>query len=159
MTSPIPELKAEYAFTIRIKLTKAHHLKPNNQGATRIAVFVSEGVIEGPMLQGKVMPMSGGDYPLARPNGVLDFDARYMLELDDGTLVYLQNRGFRWGSDEVMKKLAERQPVGFDEDYYMRVCPKFDVPAGPHDWLDRHIFVGIGEKSPEGNAIHYYKVL
>ncbi len=158
MSTPIPQPQFEYAFTVRLKLSKPYRLEPHNQGAARLAVFPTEGVIEGPLLQGRVVPLSGGDYPLARPNGVLDFDARYLLEATDGTIIYLQNRGFRWGSDEAMKKMADRVAVSSSE-YYMRVSPKFDVAAGPHDWLDRHIFVGIGEKVPEGNAIHYFKML
>jgi hypothetical protein len=39
------------------------------------------------------------------------------------------------------------------------VSPKFDVPQGKHDWLARYVFIGVGEKIPTGNRIHYYKVL
>jgi hypothetical protein len=53
-----------------------------------------------------VIPMSGGDFPLVRPNGVIDFDARYLLEADDGGIIYMQNRGYRWGSPEVMQRLS-----------------------------------------------------
>jgi len=148
----------EHAFTISIELTKAHWLKPTSRGETRAAVFAASGVIEGPRLNGKVVPLSGGDYPLVRPNGVIDFDARYLLEADDGTIIYLQNRGYRWGSEEAMAKMARQEPVEPDE-YYMRVCPRFDAPEGPHEWLTRHVFVGVAEKTPGANRIHYFVVL
>ena len=45
------------------------------------------------------------------------------------------------------------------EDYYMRVTPKFDAPAGPHEWMSRHVFVGVAEKLPGANRIHYFVVL
>jgi hypothetical protein len=102
--------------------------------------------------------MSGGDFPLVRPNGVIDFDARYMLEADDGAIIYMQNRGYRWGSEEAMGKMSRNEPVRPDE-YYMRVSPKFDVPEGPHEWMSRHVFVGVAEKTPGANRIHYFVVL
>ena len=48
--------------------------------------------------------------------------------------------------------------VGFD-DYYMRVTPRFDAPEGPHAWLSQHVFVGVAEKIPGANRIHYFVVL
>jgi len=90
---------------------------------------------------------------------VIDFDARYLLELDDGTIIYLQNRGYRWAhSEEVAERMARNEPADPSE-YYMRVSPKFDVPEGPHDWMAKHIFVGVAEKVPNANCIHYFKVL
>jgi hypothetical protein len=53
---------------------------------------------------------------------------------------------------------ARNEDVGSDE-YYMRVSPKFDVPEGPHDWLGKHIFVGVAEKIPKANRIHYFMLL
>lgn len=149
----------EYAFSIGITLTKAHWLRPTTMGATRAAVYAAEGTIDGPNIKGKVVPMSGGDWPLQRPDGVIDFDARYLLETDDGTLIYMQNRGFRWAfTPEVAERMARNEPADPSE-YYMRVSPKFDVPEGPYDWMAKHVFVGVAEKIPGANRIHYFKVL
>jgi hypothetical protein len=126
-------------------------------GATRAAVYAASGEISGPRLNGRVIPMSGGDFPLMRPNGVIDFDARYLLEADDGAIIYMQNRGYRWGTDEAMARMAKNEPVQHEE-YYMRVAPKFEAPEGPHEWLSRHVFVGVAEKTPRANRIHYFVV-
>ncbi len=66
-------------------------------GGSRSAMYVTEGVFEGPTLKGKAVPGSGGDYTYFRPDDVAVFDARYMLEEDDGTLILLNNKGFLWG--------------------------------------------------------------
>lgn len=149
--------RMEHAFSIAIELTRATYLKPSATGQTRVAVYAKGGTVTG-RINGKVVPMSGGDFPLIRADGVIDFDARYLLELDDGTPVYMQNRGYRWGTAEAMDKMARGDPVQPDE-YYMRVAPHFDVPQGPHEWLSRHVFVGVAEKVPGGNCIHYFQVL
>jgi len=48
--------------------------------------------------------------------------------------------------------------VDFSE-YYLRAFPTFEVEAGKHDWLMRYVFVGIGERKPDGNLIRYYALL
>jgi Protein of unknown function (DUF3237) len=148
----------EHAFTISIELAGLRWVRPTSMGSTRAAVYAAAGTVEGPRLNGCVIPMSGGDFPLVRPNGVIDFDARYLLEADDGTIIYMQNRGYRWGSPEVMERLSRNEPVRPDE-YYMRAAPKFEAPEGPHEWLSRHVFVGVAEKLPGANRIHYFVVV
>jgi hypothetical protein len=148
----------DYAFTIGIELTGARWIKPTSIGMTRAAVYAGSGTIEGPMLRGRVIPMSGGDFTLVRADGVIDFDARYLLEAEDGTVIYLQNRGYRWAkTPEAAEKMSRNEAVGSDE-YYMRVSPKFDAPDGAHAWMNKHVFVGVAEKIPGANRIHYFVV-
>ena len=66
-------------------------------GANRGAVYVDSGEFSGPHLSGKAVPNSGGDYSLFRPDDMAAFDARYMLQEDDGTLILVQNRGYLVG--------------------------------------------------------------
>lgn len=149
----------EHAFTISIDLTKPYWVKPSARGDTRAAIFAAAGTVAGPRLNGRVIPMSGGDYSLLRNNGVIEFDARYLLEAEDGSIIYLENRGYRWAKDDVAaEQMRANEDVGFDE-YYMRVTPKFDAPAGPHEWMSKHVFVGVAEKLPGANRIHYFVVL
>ena len=159
MTAPHPFTpQLEFAFTISISLSKPYWVKPPARGDMRAAIYAAEGVIEGPLLNGRVIPMSGGDFPLTRPNGVIDFDARYVLEADDGAIIYLENRGYRWArSEEIAELMRQNQPVSHDS-YYMRVTPRFDAPEGPHAWMARHVFVGVAEKIPGANRIHYFVV-
>ncbi len=156
--SPALTLSSEFAFTISITLGDVLWIKPSTQGSTRAAVYAQSGEIVGPAIRGIVVPQSGGDWPLVRPDGVIDFDARYLLRTDDGVVIYMQNRGFRWGSPEVMAAMARHEPVA-PGSYYMRTSPKFDAPEGRYAWMSKHVFVGIGEKTPQGNAIHYFKIL
>lgn len=148
----------EFAFAIKIELEHAIFLGASPNGNRRAAVYVKEGSFEGPGMRGTVLPHSGADWAVIRPDGVLDFDARYLLETDDGVVIYMQNRGYRWGSKEVMAKMTRREAVEPSE-YYMRVAPKFEVQEGKYDWLMRYVFVGTALKTPTGNEIHYFKVL
>jgi hypothetical protein len=158
-SEPPPAPGLVYAFTIAIELVPVRWIAPTAMGDTRGVVMAASGTVSGPKLSGRVIPMSGGDYALQRPNGVIDFDARYVLEADDGATIYVQNRGYRWArTAEIAEKMAQRQHVDA-ADYYMRVSPRFEAPAGPHEWLTKHVFVGIAEKLPTSNCIHYFQVL
>jgi hypothetical protein len=160
MNDPVQRIEPrfEFAFSVRISLKPAIYLGASPSGAERAAVYLEEGDFAGPEIRGTVVSGSGGDWALVRPDGVLDFDARYLLKTDDGVVIYLQNRGYRWASPEVMARMRRREVVDPSE-YYMRVSPRFEVQEGQYDWLMRYVFFGIAEKTPEGNVISYYKVL
>ena len=145
MTDPHPFApKFEHAFTISIDLSKPFWVKPTARGETRAAIYAAAGTVEGPRFNGRVIPMSGGDFPLQRPNGAI---------------VYLENRGYRGPKSEAIgEQMRANQDVAF-EKYYMRVTPRFDAPAGPHEWMSKHVFVGVAEKLPGANRIHYFVVL
>lgn len=146
--------KLEYAFQIRLELTERLRYGPNILGVERGFVGLRGGEISGPRLQGKVLAGSGGDWPQILKGDHAIFDARYMLQADDGTLIEIRNRGFRHGPPEVLERLARHEPVD-PESYYMRLAPTFDVAAGPHDWLARTIFIGKGDRH-EGHSIFRY---
>ena len=152
------EPRFEYALTITINLDRAYWVRPSLYGSERWGAYLKDGTFEGPGIKGIVLPNSGADWPMWRQDGVIDFDARYMLQTDDGAVIYLQNRGYRWGPPEVMEAMTRREEVD-PSAYYMRVSPKFEAPAGKYEWLSRYVFVGVAEKTPGGNQIHYWKVL
>ena len=79
-------------------------------------------------------------------------------------MILLHNKGFLWGRHpDTMQRLRDwafngGQPVPH-EDYYLRGNPTFECPVGKHDWLTKHVFVGVAEKVPGANRIHYFQVL
>jgi hypothetical protein len=158
------DARLEFCFAIRLYFTRVDTLGDMPSGAGRGAVYVDGGTIEGPKLNGKVRPGSGGDWALFRPDGVLATDARYMLEADDGTLILLHNRGYLWGrTPDVIPRIQDWMfrggPPVPHEEFYLRAAPTFEVAKGKHDWLTRHIFVGIGDRFADGNIIRYFALL
>lgn len=108
------------------------------------------GTISGPKLAGKVVPGSGADFALVRDDGTIELEAHYLLQADDGTLIYIRNRGYL-----VVAAAGAPQPS------YFRLTPWFRVPQGPHDWLSRTVIVGGGERrsDPDRSLFRYYAVL
>jgi len=148
--APLPRL--EFAFEVRLRFTRVQNIAAMPTGAGRGAVYVDSGEFSGPDIRGKAVPNSGGDY------------ARYMLQEEDGTLILMQNRGYLWGRRaDTMQKLRDMAfaggPTVDSGEYYLRAAPSFEVEKGRHDWLMRHVFVGMGERKSDGNLVRYYKVL
>ncbi len=156
--------RLEFCFAIRIKFANIQMLGDMPSGAARGAVYIADGTIDGPRLKGRVLKDSGGDWSLFRPDGVLAMDARYMLEADDGTLILLHNRGYLWGrTPDVMPRMRawmfDGGPAVHFDEFYLRSAPTFEVAKGKHDWLMRHVFVGVGDRFPDGNIIRYFALL
>lgn len=149
--------KLEYVFQIRVNFASRIHVGPLPSGVRRGFTPTSGGEISGPRLQGRVVPNSGGDYASWWPNGVVEFNAQYMLEASDGTLIVLKNRGFRHAAPDVLKKMEALEPVD-PSDYYMRIAPVFEAPVGPHDWLGRHVFVGAADRRADHSVFRYFLV-
>jgi hypothetical protein len=155
------EPKLEFALQVTLRLKKPRlELSPLPVGGARLGVQIEGGEFEGPTLKG-VVETGGGEWPHVRPDGVFCFDARYHLRVDDGTIIMINNRGYRHASPEVMEKLWSLRPgeaVPADA-YYLRAQTTFEVGPGKHDWLSRYVFIGVGERMETGNRIRYYRVL
>jgi hypothetical protein len=148
----------EFVFQIRMELGIRQKLGPMPGGWMRGFVSAAGGTIDGPRLKGRVVSDSGGDWATYRPDNAVTFDARYMLEADDGTMIYMQNRGYRHAPPETAARMEALQPVESSQ-YYMRVAPTFEAPPGKHDWLMRTIIVGSAERHGDHSIFDYYAVL
>ena len=149
----IVPIKLEYVFQIRIDFKERVSFQTPH--GTRAYVPAMSGVIEGPRLQGRVVPHSGADYA---GNGRLN--AHYMLQASDGTMIYINNTGYLYPVDG--KPIDRNDPSwGGDREFYFRCTPVFDTPVGPHDWLTRTVIVGTGKRhaNPDYTIFTYYAVL
>ena len=148
----------EFAFRIKMLLGIRQKFGPLPQGSIRGFVSAAGGTVEGPRLNGRVVPNSGGDWALYRGDHTVGFDARYMLEADDGTPIYMINRGYRHAPPATAARMEALEPVEPSE-YYMRIAPSFETPIGKHDWLTRTIIVGSAERRSDHSIFDYYAVL
>ena len=157
------EPRLQFVMEVRLDFPEVYSMAPlpGTEKGMRTAVLVQGGTFEGPLLRGRAIPGSGGDYAVWRSDDVASLDARYLLEEEDGTVIMLQNRGFLWGrKPDTMARLRAWAFEGGDpvphEDYYLRSQTTFECAAGKHDWLTRHVFVGVGERRAEGNVLRYF---
>ena len=79
-------------------------------------------------LNGKVLA-GGADFQLILGNGTqAHLDARYVIELDDGTRVFVQNTALRVASLENSQRIMRGQPVPPDAVYF-RCQPRLEAAS------------------------------
>ena len=113
-------------------------------GQARRFVRILGGSVSG-VLSGVVLP-GGADWQEAGPDGMLEIDARYVLDLD-GALVEVRSTGLRHGSPEVLGRLARGEIVPGSE-YYFRTAMRFFTASPDLVGLNSTLAVAVGERQP-----------
>ena len=151
------QLLLEFAFEIRIKVEPG---KGFEAGATpkgfRRMIPITGGTLQGPNIKGTVIP-GGYDFQLLRHDDVMEIDARYVLQTNDGALITIVNRGLRHAEKEVMQQMANGVDVS-PSLYYFRSVPQFETGSEKYDWLNRAVFVANGIRKPAEVIIRVFKV-
>lgn len=141
-----PALRHEHAFDIRINFDKRWTLGAVPGGTAYGFTSVGAGgTVSGPLLNGTVVDYSGADWPAVRGDRVVELNAHYMLLADDGTPIYIRNLGYVHGPIRASDQVTDIPP-------YFCCTPYFRAPAGPHEWLNRTVIVGMGERRPKSAA-------
>lgn len=124
--------------------------------ARRRIIPIIGGHAEGPRLRGSVIDF-GADWQLARDDGIAEIDTRYAVETPEGALVEIRNPGIRVASAEVGARLAAGESVDPTE-YYFRCTPRLFCADAAHDWMNRTLFVGVGERRAAEVVMHVYEI-
>jgi hypothetical protein len=154
---PVQPPKLEFAFEVRAQVADPLVVGELPNGTRRI-IDILGGTVEGPGISGTLRP-GGADWQIIRrEDGFTDIDARYTIETDSGSLIYVSNVGIRHAPPEVMRRLNAGETVDQSEIYF-RAIPKFETGDPDLEWLMRSIFVSTGERYPNGVIIRFWRVL
>lgn len=119
-------------------------------------IAIVGGEFEGEKLRGKILP-GGGDWIVERQDKIAQLDARYVLETDDGALIYVQDQGLRHGPADTMARLAQGEPVD-PHDYYFRTHARLETGDSRYAWLNQRVFVGSGMRRADRVLIDFYEI-
>jgi Protein of unknown function (DUF3237) len=76
---------------------------------------------------------------------VLEVDARYLLEDEQGARVQVISQGLRHGPPDVIAALARGEAVD-SSTYYFRTALRFETAALSLQHLNRAVAVGVGAR-------------
>lgn len=138
-----PPLLAPVAI-IRIQVAGANSLG-TLQGRERRFVPILGGSIEGTGLCGSVLP-GGSDIQLLRPGGLLEIDARYVIDCGRDGQVMAHHRALR------------RMPADAGGAVYFRGTLAFEAPEGRLAWLNESIFIASGQRRDQQVELALYQV-
>ena len=125
------------------------------QGLRRV-VPITGGTIPGARLNGAILN-AGADFQIIAPDGFTRLEARYVARLTDGTLIYIENCGVRFGPPEAMARMARGEPVDPAEVYF-RTTPRFETSVPAYQWLTRPLFIAAGARYPDRVALSVFVV-
>ena len=151
-----PVLQTKYVFTITARIGEVTTAGDIGHGVRRIIPIVG-GEVRGLDVNGKVLAF-GADFQMIRPNELIELEAKYAFETDDGATVYVENKGIRFGPMELLQKLKRGEPVD-PKLIYFRTVPKFETGSEKYRWLMEHIFVASAARHADRVVIDVHQVL
>jgi Protein of unknown function (DUF3237) len=151
-----PALTTSYVFTITARIDRVTSAGDTGAGERRI-IPITGGEVKGKDVNGKVLAF-GADFQIVRPNGLIELEAKYALETDDGAVIYVENRGIRFGPAELLQRLNRGEAVD-PALIYFRTVPRFETGAVKYRWLMQNLFVGSAARHADHVVIDVHQVL
>ena len=156
MSMTTPQLPTKYVFTITANIGSVISAGDIGHGVRRI-IPITGGEVRGDAVNGKVCAF-GADFQIVRPNELIELEAKYAFETDDGAVVYVENTGIRFGPVDLLQKLKRGEPVD-PELIYFRTVPKFETGSEKYRWLMQNLFVGSAARHADRVVIDVHQVL
>ena len=152
----LPEPRLTQIYRLEATLGQPLDLGDIGQGRRRI-VPLTGGTFTGAELRGTLIPGASADWQTVLPDGTALGDIRYTLQTDGGDLLYVQSRGVRHGSPEVLARLGRGDEVDPSE-YTFRTTTRIETAASHLDWLNKGVYIGVGGRQSTGIIYETYLV-
>jgi Protein of unknown function (DUF3237) len=156
MENRLPDPRLTRVFRLEATLGEPLDLGDTPRGRRRI-VPASGGTFAGSELNGKLLPGASADWQVVLPDGTALGDIRHTLQTDDGALLYVQSRGIRHGSAEVLERLGRGEDVAPSE-YTFRTWTQIETASPRLDWLNKGVFISVGGRLPDSVIYETYLV-
>ena len=141
MNAPLPDPSLKRVYRLEATLGDPLDLGDLAQGRRRI-VPLTGGTFAGPELSGTLLPGASADWQTVLPDGTTLGDIRYTLQTVGGDLLYVQSRGVRHGSPEVLARLGRGEEVDASK-YTFRTSTQIETAAADLDWLNKGVFISV----------------
>jgi len=151
-----PALQTRYVFTITAHIGGVTSAGDIGHGVRRIIPVIG-GEVRGAGINGKICGF-GADFQIIRPNELIELEAKYAFETDDGAVVYVENKGIRFGPVELLQRLKRGEPVD-PRLIYFRTVPRFETGSEKYRWLMQNLFIGSAARHPDRVVLDVHQVL
>jgi hypothetical protein len=156
MSNRLPGPRLTQVYRLEATVAPPLDLGEISQGHRRI-VPLTGGTFTGPEINGKLLPGASADWQIVLRDGTALGDIRYTLETEGGDLLYVQSRGVRHGSADVLARLGRGEDVDASE-YTFRTSTQIETAAPGLDWLNKGVFISVAGRQPGGVIYETYLV-
>ena len=151
LPTPALELFAD----LSVEVGSPQEVGPAQHGLRRL-IPITGGQVKGQGWTGRVLP-GGADFQLIVNERMAELDARYVIEIDGGDLIYVCNRAVRTAAPEVMARLIRGEGVP-PELVYFRCSPRFETASKSLAWIHERLFIGSGVRQPDRVLMRFFAV-
>ena len=149
-------METEFVFEIAAEVDVPRDLGDMQVGRRRVVPILG-GTVKGPDIRGTILP-GGADWQIIRSDGVMELEARYAFETDDGARVHVRNWGIRSGPPDAIEAIMRGEQVD-PALIYCRTHPVFDTGAKRYAWLTQSMFAGEARREPDRAIIRIFRLL
>jgi hypothetical protein len=154
--SRLPDPRLTPVYRLEAAVGEPIELGETDHGHRRI-VPLTGGTFAGPAINGELLSGASADWQTVLPDGTALGDIRYTLRTDAGDVLYVQSRGVRHGSAEVLARLGRGEDVDASE-YTFRTSTQIETAARELDWMNKGVFISVGGRRPGGVIYETYLV-
>jgi hypothetical protein len=152
----LPDPRLTQIYRLEATLGPPLELGETAQGRQRV-VPLTGGAFSGPQISGRLLPGASADWQIILPDRTALGDIRYILQTDDGDLLYVRSQSIRHGSPAVLARLGRGEDVDPGE-YTFRTSTEIDTAAPDLDWLNKGVFITVGGRRAGGVIYETYLV-
>jgi hypothetical protein len=156
VSSELPDPRLTKVYRLEATLGAPLDFGEVTAGHRRI-VPLTGGTFAGPKINGRLLPGASADWQIVLPDGTALGDIRYVLQSDDGDLLYVQSRSVRHGSAEVLARLGRGESVD-PAEYTFRTSTQIETAAPALEWMNKGVFISVGGRQATGVMYETYLV-
>lgn len=153
MSSAVPTPALRFFAELTVHVSPPVEVGQTPAGVRRVIPIVG-GEVEGDGWRGRVLP-GGADFQRIATPRLAELDARYVLEIDGGDRLYVQNRAIRVAEPEDTQRLMRGEPVD-PARIYFRCQPMFETGSERFAWVNERLFVGSGVRLPDRVVMRFF---
>jgi hypothetical protein len=152
----LPDPRLTHVYRLEAALGQPLDLGEVAHGHRRI-VPLTGGTFTGLEIQGRLLPGASADWQILLPGGTALGDIRYVLQTERGDLLYVQSRGVRHGSSDVLARLGRGEDVDAAE-YTFRTSTQIEAAAPDLAWMNKGVFISVAGRHAAGVVYDTYLV-
>ena len=152
----LPQPRLRHVYRLEAQLQPPVDIGSTPLGHRRVVAFAG-GRAEGDGFRAVLLPGSGADWQILRPDGSAVADIRYTLQTADGAYLYVQAAGIRHGPADVLERLAQGEEVAPTE-YTFRTTVRIETSDSSLAWMNNSVFIAVGGRRTSGVAYDVYRL-
>ncbi len=144
-------MQLQHEFDLDVQIGEVSDIGSGPAGFRRF-VSAAGGQVRGERIRGTLIP-GGGDWLTVGPDGYARADIRYVIQTEDGAVIYIRGNGVIEMNDATQQALSGSRVTDYT-DHYVRSTFVLETGDERYAWVNTTVFVSQ-TKFPGGPTLRY----